>query len=47
MGSVNAKLVKKAHTRKIKGKGGVVKMVKVKAATVGSIANNKSKRKKH
>lgn len=46
MGFLNAKVVKKAHTRKVKTKGGV-KMVKVKAATVGSIATNKSKRKKN
>ncbi len=46
MGFLNAKVVKKAHTRKVKTKSGV-KTVKVKAATVGSVATNKAKRKKH
>lgn len=45
MGFTNGKLVKKSHTRKIKTKSGS-KVIRVKAATVGSVATNKLKRKK-
>lgn len=39
--AINAKLVRKAHTRKVG-----TKTVKVKAATKGSIITNKTKKKR-
>lgn len=44
MGFLNSKVVKKAHTRRIKTAGGI-KTIKVKAATKGSVATNKFKKK--
>lgn len=44
MGFLNSKVVRKAHTRKIKTAGGI-KMIKVKAATSGSVATNKFNKK--
>ena len=40
---LNAKVVKKAHYRKIKSKGGV-RMIRVKAATAGSVGERRRKK---
>lgn len=40
---LNARIVKKGHLRKIKTKSGV-KTIRVKAATAGSVQNNKKKK---
>jgi hypothetical protein len=45
MGWLNSKTVKKSHLRRVKTSGGV-KMVRVKAATVGSVATNKNRKRR-